>query len=168
MANSAWKKVSGIHWLILGVLGLLMILFREPFKDIMYALLGIGLIAVAVLGAADWWKTRSKSPDAIAKLLGYILLCLAGIWIMTHPAAFDKLINVVIVGILIIYGVFCLIRAMRPNKDVLWIVLSAAAIVLGLVIVCNNAATTWVVIAEGFGLIYTAVTGWLTEKKQAS
>ena len=35
--------------------------------------------------------------------------------------------------------------------------------VLSMVIACNNAAATWVTIAEGIGLIYTAVTGFLSE-----
>ena len=43
--------------------------------------------------------------------------------------------------------------------------IAAVAVILGLVIATNNAATTWVVVLEGVGLLYAAVMGILTELK---
>ena len=42
--------------------------------------------------------------------------------------------------------------------------MGAVACVLGLIIACNNAATTWMTVAEGIGLLYAAVTGFLAER----
>ena len=39
------------------------------------------------------------------------------------------------------------------------------AVIVGLVIMCNSAATTWVIVLGGIGLVYTAVIGIIGEMK---
>jgi len=58
-----------------------------------------------------------------------------------------------------------LVRGWKANKDIIMIVMGAIALILGLIIACSNAATSWVIVAEGIGLIYTAITGFIGEKK---
>lgn len=50
------------------------------------------------------------------------------------------------------------------NLTICMIVIGAIALILGLIIACSNAATSWVIVAEGIGLIYTAITGFIGEK----
>ena len=45
------------------------------------------------------------------------------------------------------------------------IVMGAIALILGLIIACSNADTSWVIVAEGVGLMYTAITGFIGEKR---
>ena len=44
------------------------------------------------------------------------------------------------------------------------IVMSAIGIVIGIIVACCNAATTLFAVAAGAGLIYTAITGYLSQK----
>ena len=122
-------------------------------------------IIAAVSGILGWWKEKSRSKDAIISLLGSLALLGIGLWIITNPIAFDTFLNVIIGLVLIITGVIWLVRGWKQNKDMIMIVMGAIALILGLIIACSNAATSWVIVAEGIGLIYTAITGFIGEKK---
>ena len=153
------------HWLILAVLGVVIILGRQLAKNIVYTIIGAGLILVAAAGVADWWKEKSTKPEALSRLIGSVVFCAIGLWILLNPGAFDTLLNVVIGLVLIVAGLIWFARGWKLGKDGLILTLSAIAVILGLIIACNNAATTWVVIAEGIGLIYVGVSGMITEKR---
>ena len=65
--------------------------------------------------------------------------------------------------IVIIMGVQWLTRGWKMDRSIPVIGMGAIACVLGLIIACNNAATTWVVVLEGVGLLYTAIIGIINE-----
>ena len=114
-----------------------------------------------------WWKEKSRNKDAILNVLGCLVLLGIGIWILTNPVAFDTLLNVLIGLVLMVTGVLWLIRGYRQGKDLLIMIMGGIALVLGLIIACSNSATSWAVIAEGAGLIYTAITGFIAERRFA-
>ncbi|MBQ8159235.1 MAG: hypothetical protein IJ083_00675 [Clostridia bacterium] len=155
------------QWLILAVIGILMIVGRQLFKDILYVVFAIGLMLTALSGIIAWWKVKSKAPEALSHLLGNCLFLVAGLWILLNPGRFDSLINILVGAMLIIYGVQWLIGGIRLGHDVLIMVLAGITILAGVVIAMTNAATSWLVIAEGISLIYTAIVGLLTEKRFA-
>ncbi len=159
------NKANLITWLILGILGLMLIVGKKVIKDALYIVMAVGLIIAAVSGILGWWKEKSRSKDAIISLLGSLALLGIGLWIITNPTAFDTFLNVIIGLVLMITGVMWLVRGWKANKDIIMIVMGAIALILGLIIACSNAATSWVIVAEGIGLIYTAITGFIGEKK---
>ncbi len=159
------NKANLITWLVLGILGLMLIVGKKVIKDALYIVMAVGLIIAAVSGILGWWKEKSRSKDAIINLLGSLALLGIGLWIITNPIAFDTFLNVIIGLVLIITGVIWLVRGWKQNKDMIMIVMGAIALILGLIIACSNAATSWVIVAEGIGLIYTAITGFIGEKK---
>lgn len=159
------NKANLITWLVLGILGLMLIVGKRVIKDALYIVMAVGLIIAAVSGILGWWKEKSRSKDAIINLLGSLALLGIGLWIITNPIAFDTFLNVIIGLVLIITGVIWLVRGLKQNKDMIMIVMGAIALILGLIIACSNAATSWVIVAEGIGLIYTAITGFIGEKK---
>ena len=63
-------------------------------------------------------------------------------------------------------GAQSLIRGWKHDRSPVTIIGAVLGIILGLMIAFNNAATTWVTIAEGLGLLYTAITGYLGERQQ--
>ena len=159
------NKANLITWLILGVLGLMLIIGKKVIKDALYIVMAVGLIIAAASGILGWWKEKSRSKDAIISLLGSLALLGIGLWIITNPTAFDTFLNVIIGLVLMITGVLWLVRGWRESKDMIIIVMGAIALILGLIIACSNAATSWVIVAEGVGLIYTAITGFIGEKR---
>ena len=159
------NKANLITWFVLGILGLMLIIGKKVIKDALYIVMAVGLIIAAVSGILGWWKEKSRSKDAIISLLGSLALLGIGLWIITNPTAFDTFLNVIIGLVLMITGVIWLVRGWKANKDIIMIVMGAIALILGLIIACSNAATSWVIVAEGIGLIYTAITGFIGEKK---
>lgn len=161
------NKSNLVSWLILLVLGLMLIIGRKLVKDALYIVFAVGLILSAAAGILGWWKEKNRSKDAILNLLGCLALLGIGIWILTNPVAFDTLLNVLIGLVLMVTGVQWLIRGYKQGKDMLIMIMGGISLVLGLIIACSNAATSWAVIAEGAGLIYTAITGVIAEKRFA-
>lgn len=159
------NKANLITWLILGILGLMLIVGKKVIKDALYIVMAVGLIIAAVSGILGWWKEKSRSKDALINLLGSIALLGIGLWIITNPVAFDTFLNVIIGLVLMITGVLWLVRGWKQNKDMVIIVMGVISLILGLIIACSNAATSWVIVAEGIGLIYTAITGFIGEKR---
>lgn len=158
-------KQRFIPWLVLAAIGVFLIIGHNLALDIMAKVLAVGLIVTALSGVFAWWKNKSKKSDAIAKLIGSVVLCVVGIWILANSHTFITVINVVLGAIMIISGVLNLYHGWKAGKDTVTMVLSVIGIVLGVIIALNNAATTWMTVAEGIGLIYSAVTGFISERK---
>ena len=161
MMKSAKKHT--VHWLILAALGIFLIVGHNLALNIVTKIIAVALILTAAGGVAGWWKTKSRKMEDIASLIGSAVFCLIGIWILLNTNAFITLINVVLGLLIAISSGLGLYRAWKTGFK-LPMILSAVGVVLGLIIACNNAATTWMTVAEGIGLLYAAVTGFLAER----
>ena len=159
------NKGNLVAWLILGVLGILLIVGQKLIKDVFYIVMAVGLILAAIAGIVGWWKERSFGLSSVVSLLGSVVLLVIGIWILRHPGQFDTMINVMIGLVLIISGLRWITFGWRSGKDYIMLATGAIALILGLIIALTNAATSWLVIAEGVGLIYTAIIGFIAEKR---
>ena len=162
MKNS---KQKFLPWLVMALLGIFLIVGRGLVQDIIGKVFAIGLILTAGSGFIAWWKNKGKKADDVARMIGYVLLFLLGIWILFNTARFISLINVIIGLIVIIMSLLNLFHGWKSGKDVFTMVVSCIGIILGIVIVTTNAATAWLPVAEGIGLIYTAITGFISERK---
>ena len=155
-------KTGMLAWIILGVLGIFLIFGHSLVQDIICKIIAVALMATAASGIYSWWKVKSKSPEALASLLSSVIFFLIGLWILLNTKAFIDLINIVLGAVMILGGLFSLIRGWK-QRDTLGMVLACVGIVLGIIIACYNAATSLPVIYEGLGLLYTAVIGLLGE-----
>ena len=165
MSNETNNNAGNVsRWLIIGALGLLLIIANHLAKTIVYTLFAAGLILAGGAGAYGWWKGGTADRDDKVSLLGSIALVIVGVWILLNSDTFDKIINVVIGLVLIVTGVYRLALNKQAVQDRLLTILSVVSIVLGLIIACSHAGTTWLLKAEGFSLIYTAVTGFIGDK----
>ena len=166
MASPVNKKNAGnlSRWVILGALGLLLIVAQRLAKDIVYTVFAIGLLMAGGAGVFGWWQTRSVQRDNLLSLAGSAAMIVVGLWILRNPETFDEVVNIIIGLVLIVAGVYWLSFSLKPVRNTLMIVLGAVAIILGVIIASTHAGTTWLVTAEGVSLIYTAVTGLLSEK----
>ena len=165
MANIKTKTAADVlYWLAMLALGLLMIIGHQGFKEVLYTIVGIGLIAVAVIGAIAWWREGDRTSGGIVRLVYNIGFLLLGIWIVSHPAAFDKLVNVVIALVVIVLGLHLFVRGWQSGKSIPAMAAGVIAVIIGIIIAANNAVTTWVVIMDGIALIYMAVIGLIGER----
>lgn len=153
-----------LHWLILAALGVFLIFGHNLALNIVVKIIGAALILAAAAGIIGWWKTRPHRKEDLAALTGNAVICLLGLWILLKTGTFITLINVVLGGIIILFSAVSLYRDWKIGRAKLPMILSGIGIVLGLIIACNNAATTWMTVSEGIGLIYTAVTGFMAER----
>lgn len=160
------KAKSGyLFWLILGALGLFLIFGHNLAQEIICKIIAVALILSAASGVIAWWKEKSKSPEALASLLGSALFCVFGLWILFNTQRFINLINIVLGAVIIISSLYSLYRSYKLGLK-MHMILAAVGVVLGIVVACYNAATTLPVVLEGISLVYAAVTGFLAEKEK--
>ncbi len=159
------NKNAGIfsRWVILGILGLFLLFFRQTAKSIVYAVFGIGLMLAGVASVYGWWQARKDGKEDLIGVAGGIAMFVVGLWIMRNPGTFDRIINMVIGIVLVVSGVNWINRANVSGNKTMYI-LSIVSIVVGVIIAFSHAATNWVVTACAFALIYTAVTGFIGER----
>ena len=154
-----------IHWLIIAALGVFLIMGRNVTVDIVTKVIAIGLILYAVSSVYSWWKEAHKTIGHHARMIGGVLFGLLGIWILFSAAKFLSFINVIVGGLIAVTSLSTLIKGFREESK-LSIALGGIGVVLGIVVVFTNGATTWLTVAEGIGLIYAAVTGIFSGRKE--
>lgn len=161
------KKHSGnlIYWIILAALGIFLIIGHNVALNIVCKVIGVALLLAAVSGVYSWWKTKSRKPEAIARLIGSLAFFGLGLWILLATGDFISFINVALGFVIILSAALTLYRGIKAGLHLPTIILAVIGIALGLIIACTNAATTWLVYCEGLGLIYAAVTGFMGERR---
>ena len=97
--------------------------------------------------------------------VSFIPFFLLGLWITVNPMRFDRLVNVVIGLVPVVVGIQWFMRGWKPIRSYPILASAVLAVIVGLVIMCNSAATTWVIVLGGIGLVYTAVIGIVGEMK---
>ncbi len=159
------RKTNIIYSLLLGLLGIALIVFQTTAKHVVYAVIGIGLIAAALIGLIGWFQLGDRrNASHISQLLGSIVLGLMGLWILTHASGFDKLINWIIGIVLIVTGVQWLIRNRGPFRSKAVSVLAVISILIGVIVAIYQMGTSLPVIAQGISLIYSAAMGLIGER----
>ena len=166
MAKKANDKKNIPSLLIMGLLGLFLIFWPNASLNIAGKLAGIALMLVAAAGIYTWLKDKSKKPADLARLIGSAAAAIIGLWILFNTQAFEKFIPVVLGIAMIVFGATELYKAFKGGKNVVSMVLAGIAVVLGLVVACNPfASIKLTVICAGVALVYTAVTGVMSEMK---
>ncbi len=151
------RAKNSIYWILLGALGIFLIIGHNMALSIVCKVIGACMAISAVLGIIDYLKNK----DMPAKLAGGIISLLLGLWIFGNSGQFITLINVVIGVIIALSGAFNLYRGLKACKAKISLIFPCISILIGIIIACNNAATSWATIAAGVGLLYSAVTGYL-------
>lgn len=161
------RKRSGnlIYWIILAALGIFLIIGHNVALNIVCKVIGVGLLLAALSGVYSWWKTKSRKPGAIARLIGSLAFLGLGLWILLATGDFISFINVALGFIIILSAALTLYHGIKEGRHLPTIILAVIGIALGLIIACTNAATTCLVYCEGLGLIYAAVTGFMGERR---
>ncbi len=158
------KNISSLA--ILGLLGLLLIVWPGATLTIVCKLAAVALLLVAAAGVYTWFKDKSSKPADLARLAGSAVACVAGLWILFNTASFEKLIPTVLGIVMIIYGALELYKAYKAGKNPVSMALAGVAIALGLIVALNPfSAIKATVVCAGIALLYTAVTGIINEMK---
>ena len=128
-----------IPWLLLGVMGILCIVFSRTMTNVVEIILGIGLILAGAGGVIGWWQQgRSRSRNDLITLLVAAAGIALGIWILTHLNSFDKILNVILGVGLILAGLQYVLanwKTMGLNAE---IIMAGLAVVLGVVILVST------------------------------
>ena len=158
------KNITSL--IVLGLLGLLLIVWPGATLNIVCKLVGIALLLAAASGIYTWLKEKAKGPVRLARLIGSAAAAVFGLWILFNTAAVEKLIPTVLGIVMIIYGALELYKAYKGGKNPVSMALAAGAIVLGLIVAFNPfSALRVTLVCAGIALLYTAVTGILNEMK---
>ena len=166
MAKKANGKKNIPSLIITGLLGLFLIFWPNASLNIAGKLAGIALLLVAAAGVYAWLKDKSTRPADLARLIGSAAAAIVGLWILFNTASFEAFIPVVLGIVMIAFGATELFKAFRGGKNPVSMALAAIAVVLGLIVAFNPfASIKATVICAGAALLYTAVTGILTELK---
>ena len=163
MFNTNKNAGSISRWVILGILGIFLIFFRRSALNIVYAVFAVGLMLTGVASVYGWWQDHRTGTDDLLGLAGGIAVFAVGLWILRNPGSFDRILNMIIGIVLIVSGVNWINRGRAAGSRVMTI-LSAVAIIAGILIAFSRSATSWIATACGLSLIYTAVIGFIGEK----
>ena len=161
--NSLKMNNDKVYWILLAVLGLLMIIFHRVAANVIPVIAGVGLIVIGAIGLLGWWTMRSdRSANVIGQFIGALLMVFFGIWALSHPNTFSRLINIAAAVILIWSCVQNLMVNRQLLRDKVIAVVCIGGVVLGVVILLGglNILSTGMVIA-GCGLLYAACVGLL-------
>ena len=156
------NKGNMLSWLVLGLVGVLTIIFKTQVKNVLYIIAGAGLMVMAAISIISCIRGKSKDKNTVIQLAGSAILFIIGLLILCNPSAFDKFINIIIGVVIALAGLMWLFKGLKA-KDVLTIVLGAIAVILGIFIAVNSSATNTVITIAGIGLIYVAVSGIISE-----
>ncbi|MBO4297609.1 MAG: DUF308 domain-containing protein [Clostridia bacterium] len=160
------KKKNIPSLIVLGLLGLLLVVWPGATLTLVCRLAAIALLLVAATGIYTWWKEKSTKPAGLGRLLGSVAALAVGLWILFNTAAFEKLIPTVLGIVMIVFGATELYKAFKGGKNPVTMALAGVAIVLGLIVAFNPfSAIKVTIVCAGIALIYTAVTGIFNELK---
>ncbi len=161
-------RTNMLYWVLMGLVGLIMIIFRWQAKHLLYLMLGIGMLVTAGTGVAGWYQERKAGlPNGLIQLAGCVILAFLGVWVLTHAGAFDRLLNRVIGIVLIVTGVQWLLRNQGLAGSRPIALMACACIILGLLVALTRLGTTIPVVIAGGALVCGALAGAVAEKLSA-
>ena len=164
MADEKKKNRSIPSLLITCVLGLFMILWPNATMGIACRLLGIALMAGSAYIIYCWFKEKSKEPSEIAKLVGSAAIFLVGLWILINPDAFRNIVKTILGIALVAAGLLTLYKAYKSGKNKVSMIIAGVTALLGILIIAVPFTTEKIaLICIGVALVYTGVTGILSE-----
>ena len=149
-----------LFWIVLGAVGIFLIIGHNLALSVICKVLGAGMVLSAV-----FWLINAFRDKFYIGVGWSVITLLIGLWIFGNTGQFITFINVVLGLALIASGGLNLYNRWKWGARGLTLLYPAISIVLGLIIACNNAATSWVVILTGVGLLYSAVLGYLGWKR---
>ncbi len=156
------KNISSL--VIMGLLGLLLIVWPGATLNLVCKLVGIALLLAGAAGIYTWLQEKAKGPVKLARLIGSAAVAVFGLWILFNTGAFERLIPIVLGIVMIVYGALELYKAYKGGRNPVAMALAAGAIVLGLIVAFNPfSAIRATVVCAGIALLYTAVTGIMNE-----
>ncbi len=161
--NALKKSNDKLYWILLGLLGLILIIFHNGFDTFIPVVAGVGLIIAGAVGLLGWWGMRNdKSAKVTGQLIGALLMVVIGIWALINKEAFARLINIAggIILILVCVQRLRLNRGFKLDKTIG--VVCVVGIVLGALMLRGGVdITTTGPLIIGCGLLYTACVGLL-------
>lgn len=156
------RKSSIVAALITIVVGLLLVFWPDLSVSLLCTVLGIASVICGVVYIAGWVQRRRMGQPAFFILPG-VILCALGLWLITRPGSVVKLIQYIFGAILIFHGVVDVqgaVSLMRRgwNRWVVDMLLAAATVLLGIVIIINPFGTfAALAMITGFALIFDGV-----------
>lgn len=106
------KKTSVITSVILGIVGVLLILWSEVVTDVISKLVGVCLIIAGAVNLYDYYKGNRDSIFTRSKVVYGVISFIAGIVFFTKPGLIKDLISVVV-------GIYILVASMLKIKEAL-------------------------------------------------
>ncbi len=154
-----------LPWILLGVLGILCIIFSRTMTSVVEVILGVGLILAGLGGIAEWWQ-KGRSRNDLVSLLASAAGIALGIWILTHLNSFDHILNIIIGVGLIISGLQHLVINWKTLALDTVTIMAGLSVILGIVILVRLNATTIPFVLAGIGMIYAAICGVVNELRR--
>ncbi|MBR2570649.1 MAG: DUF308 domain-containing protein [Clostridia bacterium] len=153
--------------IVIGILGVLLILWPGTTLNLVCKLAGIALLLVGASSLYQWWQDKDRKAASAAQVIGSVVALALGLWILLHTRAFESLIQFVLGIVMIAYGALELYRAVKDGQGTVLKVLPIVALVLGLIICFKPFGSNirMFSVFAGIALIYTSVTGLLGERK---
>ncbi|MBR4711899.1 MAG: DUF308 domain-containing protein [Clostridia bacterium] len=152
-----------LTYLGMGVLGLLLILFRREVDTWLFRAAGIGLIVIGALSLiGNWPERKSMKQTFLAESTVSLAMIGVGIWLLCNPRSFKNTLNFLVGAVLIAIGVMMFLRGRKTGGKQSDLLVAGSVVLLGVIVIVFHLVTKltgWAIIACGVALIYTAVTG---------
>lgn len=110
------KKTSLVTSVILGIVGILLLLWSEVVTDVMSKLVGLFLIIAGCVNFYDFYKGDKESVYNRSKVVYGVISFIAGIVFFTKPGLIKDLISIIVGVYILIASILKIREAMMLKK----------------------------------------------------
>ena len=163
MEKTGGKKIPASALLV--ILGLVLIIFRNAAPETALRILAVGLIIVGAAGLFQAVRDKeSKKSSRFGKGFVHLIYIGLGIAILVQTGFFTGFVKYVLGGITILFGLKDLIPAIKNKLGWLKIILSALAILLGVILIFVPMGS--LTLFAGLALIYCGIASFFSESRK--
>lgn len=157
------KLTKVVSSLLFIVIGLVLIIWRDPALTVICTILGALLCAAGVVGIVMYFVTKERSFASTAILAIGVVAAVVGLYLALNPAVLMAIVPAVVGILIVISGIINLSESITIKKEngdgfVLSLILSLITVALGLLIILKpSILNNIILVLMGISLVYDGV-----------
>ncbi|MGN1023095.1 MAG: HdeD family acid-resistance protein [Lachnospiraceae bacterium] len=157
------KLTKVVSSLLFIVIGLVLIIWRDPALTVICTILGALLCAAGVVGIVMYFVTKERSFASTAILAIGVVAAVVGLYLALNPAVLMAIVPAVVGILIVISGIINLSESVTIKKEngdgfVLSLILSLITVALGVLIILKpSILNNIILVLMGISLVYDGV-----------
>lgn len=154
------KVISSLIFIVIGVI---LIIWRDPALTVICTVLAALLCAAGVVGIVMYFVTKERGFTGTAALAVGVVAAVVGLYLALHPEVLKAIVPAVVGILILISGIINLSETITIHKQngegvLLSLILSLITVALGILIILKpSILNNIILVLMGFSLIYDGV-----------